>query len=55
MEGFGKLLISLGHTVPSFVLTSWKEDVVDNQAEISSFKSSSRRIVGYIFRSDLNI
>lgn len=55
MKGFGKLLISFGHTVPSFVLTSWKEDVVDNQVEISSFRSFSRRRVGHIFHSDLNI
>lgn len=55
MKGLGKLLISFGHTVPSFVLTSWKEDAINNQAKISSFKSSSRRIVGYIFYSDLNI
>lgn len=44
MKEFRKLLIGFGHTVPSYALT-WKEVVVNNQVKISSFKSSSRRIV----------
>lgn len=44
MKEFGKLLISFSHAVLGFVLTSQKDDVVDNQVEISSFKSSSRRM-----------
>lgn len=55
MKEFGKLLIHFGQTVPSFVLTSCKGQVVNNQVEISSFKGSSRRTVGYIFHSDLNM
>lgn len=47
MKGFQNVFPNL--------LSTWKEDIADNQVELLGFRSLSWQRVGYIFLSDFNI